>query len=142
MSSQKIRVLVLGAGYAGMMAALVAGSVLSLVTSLAQIFAPEWFYNNIGYFPPFNRHYVGDLGAFSLPWGIGLLWAARHPQQHRLLIGCAVLANGLHVLNRLYDDLNSGVQLSGGVWQTLVLATFTLVLAAAWWASSRSAVTA
>ena len=34
------------------------------LTGLSQLFAPRWFFENIGKFPPFNRHYVGDLGAF------------------------------------------------------------------------------
>jgi hypothetical protein len=47
----------------------------SLLTGLALLFASNWFFQTLGYFPPFNRHYAGDLGAFELPLGVGLLWA-------------------------------------------------------------------
>jgi len=80
-----------------------------LLVSLALIFAPQWFFDNIGNFPPFNRHYSGDLGAFLLPLGAGLLLAIRNPSKHVGLIGVAALASGLHVANHLYDDFAHGV---------------------------------
>ena len=86
-------------------AALVAGGLLYLLTGLALLFAPEWFYTNIGDYPPFNRHYAGDLGAFLLPLGLALLWASRHPAQHRGLIAFAAAGSLLHGLNHIYDDL-------------------------------------
>jgi hypothetical protein len=79
-----------------------------LLTGLALVFAPEWFFNTIGYFPPFNRHYAGDLGMFQIPMGIGLLAAVRDPVRHRLLIGVATAGSVLHILNHLYDDLGAG----------------------------------
>jgi hypothetical protein len=50
-----------------------------LLTGIALLFAPAWFFLAIGHFLPFNRHYEGDLGSFLLPLGIGLLVAARDP---------------------------------------------------------------
>jgi hypothetical protein len=44
-----------------------------LLTGLALLFAAEWFYANVGTFPPFDRHYAGDLGAYQLAFGVGLL---------------------------------------------------------------------
>ncbi|MBA3534786.1 MAG: hypothetical protein H0T73_22980 [Ardenticatenales bacterium] len=75
------------------------------LTGLALLLAPLWFYENIGHFPPFNRHYAGDLGTFLLPLGLGLLIAARDPTKHRLFIGVAAGASVLHALNHLYDTL-------------------------------------
>lgn len=43
------------------------------LSGLALLFLPTWFFTYIGDFPPFNRHYMGDAGAFILPLGIGLL---------------------------------------------------------------------
>ena len=45
---------------------------IHLATGLALLLAPAWFYQNIGTFPPFNRHYAGDLGAFQVGLGVGL----------------------------------------------------------------------
>lgn len=86
-------------------AALVAGGLLYLLSGLALLIAPDWFYTNIGDYPPFNRHYAGDLGAFLLPLGMVLLWASRHPAQHRGLIAFAAAGSLLHGLNHIYDDL-------------------------------------
>ena len=76
-----------------------------LLTGGALLFIPDWFFANIGFFPPFNRHYAGDLGAFHLPLGLFLLMAARHPAQHRSLIGFAAAGSLVHAFNHLYDTL-------------------------------------
>lgn len=112
-------------------AAVVSGGVLYLLTGAALLFAPEWFFQNVGTFPPFNRHYAGDLGSFLLPLGLTLLWAARNPGEHWLLIGFAALGSLVHALNHTYDDLTSGEPMLG---QTipLYIATIALVLATLW----------
>ena len=67
--------------------------------------APQWFFETIGTFPPFNRHYMGDVASFLLPLGIGLFFAGRDPVKHRLLIGVGALGSALHVVNHLVDDI-------------------------------------
>ncbi len=89
-------------------AVIVIVGVFYVLTGLALLFASEWFFTNVGYFPPFNRHYAGDVGTFLLPIGVGLLIAARDPIRHRLLVGVAAVGSLLHVFNHLYDDLAAG----------------------------------
>ena len=104
-----------------------------LLTGLTQLFAPRWFFDTIGPFPPFNRHYMGDLGAFILAVGVGLLAASPAPARHRMLVGCAALASVLHVLNHLYDDLlSSGWSAGHFLSETLPLLLLGLLLAAVW----------
>jgi hypothetical protein len=79
--------------------------VTHVLTGLALLAAPAWFFAAIGTFPPFNRHYEGDLGAFILPLGLGLLWSARDLSRYRLLIVVAAGANLLHAINHIYDGL-------------------------------------
>ncbi len=79
--------------------------VVNLLTGAALLLAPAWFYNAVADFPPFNRHFLGDVGAFIFALGLGLLFAAREPRKHRGLIGVAALGTLLHVGNHLYDDL-------------------------------------
>jgi len=74
------------------------------LTGLALIFLPTWFFTYIGDFPPFNRHYMGDAGAFILPLGIGLLVAVRQPAAHRGVVLVSAAASLLHALNHAYDD--------------------------------------
>lgn len=98
------------------------------LTGLALLFAPQFFFDNIGTFPPFNRHYMGDLGTYSLPLGLALLWAARNPMQHRLLILAAVGINLMHAGNHAYDDLLLGTLPS---IQTVILMMSGVLLAGA-----------
>jgi hypothetical protein len=57
------------------------------------------------HFPPYNRHAAGDLGAFQLPLGIGLLLAAREPLRYRAIVLIAAAANLLHTLNHMFEGL-------------------------------------
>lgn len=113
-------------------AVVVAGGLLYLLTGIAQLAAPQWFFDNIGTFVPFNRHYVGDLGTFSLALGLAMLWAARDPVQHRLLIGMAAAASLFHAFNHVYDNLNAADWM-----QTIQLLLVAIVLVAAWWVIQR-----
>lgn len=105
-------------------AALVAGGAFYLLTGIALLFAPQWFFDNIGFYPPYNRHYEGDLGAFTIPLGIALLLAARRPARHRSLVAFAFAASLVHALNHLLDD---------PVVNTLPLFLFAVMLGAAWY---------
>src|SRR2546428_3596796 len=74
-----------------------------MLVGVALLFAPVWFFQTIGHFPPFNRHYEGDLGSFLLPLGVGLLVAARAPLRHIWVIRVAALGSLLHAGNHVYD---------------------------------------
>ena len=113
-------------------AAILLNALNYLLVGLALIFAPQWFFDNIGNFPPFNRHYSGDLGAFLLPLGIGLLWAARDPARHLGLIGVALAGSWLHVLNHLFDDLVEGALSPLFFSNTLPLLALAVLLSAAY----------
>ncbi len=76
-----------------------------LLSGFALLFAPNWFFQTLGYFPPFNRHYAGDLGAFLLPLGVGLLWTIREPSRQVRLIWTVAIASFLHAGNHIYDAL-------------------------------------
>ncbi|RIK43803.1 MAG: hypothetical protein DCC55_04460 [Chloroflexi bacterium] len=113
----------------------IAGAFYTFV-GLTQLFAPVWFFTTIGPYPPFNRHYLGDLGAFTLPMGIALLIAARNPIQHRLFIGFVAGGSLIHSFNHLYDDLAGAAPDPVG---TAVLVVFALVLIWVYFARSSSA---
>jgi hypothetical protein len=100
-------------------------------TGTALLFAPEWFYQTIGTFPPFNRHYTGDLGAFQLPLGVALLLAAKHPTQHRLLLWSVAGGNLLHAFNHAYDALVDRASVGHWLIDVAPLLIMTLLLMAA-----------
>ena len=99
------------------------------LVGVALLFAPEWFFANIGNFPPFNHHYAGDLGSFQLAMGAGLLYAVRHPAAHVAVLGVAAAGGTLHALNHVADALR-GI---GGWDQTLALSILAVVTVAALW---------
>jgi hypothetical protein len=106
---------------------LLLNGVVYVAIGLALIAAPEWFFTSIGAFPPFNRHYEGDLGSFLLPLGAGFLYAARNPAQNVGLLGVAAAGGLLHALNHVYDALRGT-----GTWdQTLALLVFAILTLAA-----------
>lgn len=98
------------------------------LAGLTLLVAPVWFFYNIGPFPPYNRHYEGDVGAFLLPLGLGLLWAARNPFAHRLLIRVAGAASLLHALNHVYDDAQAAVPITHLLTDALPLVVFAVLL--------------
>lgn len=104
---------------------ILSGVVYGLV-ALTMLATPEWFYNNIGNHPPYNRHYVGDLGAFQLGLAAGLIVAAWNPARNRVLIGAAAIAGIVHTLNHGYDML-LGEESLGTVLQLAVLAAVLIV---------------
>lgn len=106
---------------------ILSGSVYGLA-ALTMLAAPEWFFNNIGNHPPYNRHYVGDLGAFQLGLAAGLIVAAWNPARSRVLIGAAVIAGIVHALNHGYDILLGEESLAA----VLQLAAFAIVTCVAY----------
>ena len=104
------------------------GGIFYALAGLALLVAPVWFFYNIGPFPPYNRHYEGDVGAFLLPLGVGLLWAARDPFAHRLLIRVAGAASLLHALNHVYDDAQAAVPVTHLLTDALPLVVFAVLL--------------
>jgi hypothetical protein len=114
-----------------------AGAV-NLFTGAALLLAPGWFFNTIGNFPPFNRHYLGDVGSFLLPIGIGLLIAVSDPARHRSLIGVAAAGSLLHALNHLYDDFIAGQAAAHFLIETVPLIVLAVLLAVAYFVLRRS----
>jgi hypothetical protein len=103
-------------------------------TSLALLFAPVWFFQHIGGYPPYNRHYEGDLGAFLLPLGLALLFAARSLERHVELVRVAALGSALHAVNHVYDAILRG---TAAEWLGTV-APLTLFALALGWVALRS----
>jgi hypothetical protein len=117
----------------GQIVVAVAG-VLYMLTGVALLVAPVWFFQHIGTFGPFNRHYEGDLGAFLLALGIGLLFAARSPSRYGLVIWVAAMGSLFHACNHIYDALIQGVSLAVWLAQPVPLVALALLL---FWAASQ-----
>src|SRR5207249_1198490 len=113
-------------------AVLFAGGVFYSITGLTLFLVPQWFYDNIGPYPPFNRHYEGDLGALIIPMGIAMLIGARNPAQHRLLFGVVVAGSVLHAVNHLLVELILSPSPSQLLTGSIPLTIFAALLKAAY----------
>lgn len=97
-------------------------------SGLALLFAPAAFYETIGHFPPFNQHYMGDLGAFLLPLGLGLLVVMRDPAGNRTYLLVTAIASLLHALNHAYYDWQVGSSLTHWLSETIPLITLAILI--------------
>lgn len=61
------------------------------------------FYDEIGLYGSENLHYVGDVGAFMLAFGLALGLAATRPSWRAPLLGLGALWYGLHAVNHAFD---------------------------------------
>lgn len=97
-----------------------------LLVTVLTFLAPTWFFAWIAPFPPFNAHFLADMGAFAAPLGIGLLVAVRAPARHRDLIGLAACGDLLHAGSHL-RDLRLHLPPHMGLWEGLAQETILLV---------------
>ncbi len=98
--------------------------------ALVMLAQPEWFYQTIGNFPPFNRHYIGDTATFTLPIGIGLMWAGRDLERYRSLLAAGLAASLLHAGNHVVDA--AGEPLTHWLLDVAPLSLLTASLVAVW----------
>lgn len=112
---------------------IILGGLVHLVIGVMLLLLPETIFETVGNFPPFNRHYTGDVGAFFLPVGIGLLVASREPVRHRLMVGVAALTSLLHVLNHAWDAVGHGDGLTHWVVDVGPLTLMAVLLGLAWY---------
>jgi hypothetical protein len=64
---------------------------------------PDTFFDVIGRYGLENTHYVGDVGAFVLAYGIALMIAVGRPSWRAPLLGLGALWYAFHALNHLLD---------------------------------------
>lgn len=65
--------------------------------------APESFASSIATFPPYNEHYLHDLGAFQVGLGVTLLAAAAWAGDVAVVLLGAAVASILHAVSHVLD---------------------------------------
>ena len=78
------------------------GVINAAIGALALI-APDTFFDQIGKYGVENSHYVGDVGAFTLAYGLALLVAIRLPSWRVPVLGLGAIWFGFHALNHAFD---------------------------------------
>jgi hypothetical protein len=74
-----------------------------VLTGGLALLAPDTFFDQIGTYGVENSHYVGDVGAFILAFGIALGIAVVRPAWRAPLLWLGALWYGIHAINHAFD---------------------------------------
>ncbi len=74
-----------------------------IVTGALALLAPGTFFEQIGRYGVENSHYVGDVGAFTLAFGVALGIAVVRPSWRVPILGLGALWYGFHAINHAFD---------------------------------------
>jgi hypothetical protein len=119
-----------------MQAVLVVLGVLQIASGALALVAPDTFFDEIGRYGAENEHYVGDVGAFVLAFGIAVLVAARHPSWRVPVLALGALWSGLHVINHAFD-VGEARSDARGIFDIVYLGLGGLLYAYLAWAAAR-----
>jgi hypothetical protein len=96
------------------------GLINAALGALALI-APDTFFDQVGKYGVENSHYVGDVGAFQLAAGVGILLAIGRPSWRAPLLWVGFIWFELHALNHLFD-IGEARSDARGILDTVLLA--------------------
>lgn len=108
---------------------LIVFGVLNLALGGLMVLSPDTFFEQIGPYGAQNNHYLGDVGAFYLAAGAGLVLAANRPSWRAPLLLVAALWYGFHTLNHLFDIGENNESDARGIGDTVLLGLGTAALA-------------
>jgi len=98
-------------------------------TGALALLAPGTFFDQIGHYGAENLHYVGDVGAFTLAFGIALAIAVARPAWRAPLLWLGAFWYGFHAINHAFDTGEAKSEARG--WTDTLLIAFG-ALASAW----------
>ena len=105
-----------------------ASAAFSLVLGLWAMIDAQSFFDNIGHFPPYNGHFVHDVGAFQVGIGAAALFALTWRDDAILaVLGGAAAAATAHEIAHIIDHGNGGRDsdpFTLGIVAVILLATF------------------
>lgn len=81
----------------------VALGTVDVVFGLWAFLAPKSFFVTVGPFPPFNVHYVHDVGSFLTGLGAGLLYGIRRPTLLAAAAAGNAVAAVVHLVSHFQD---------------------------------------
>lgn len=100
-----------------------------VVMGALALLAPDTFFEEIGRYGVENSHYVGDVGAFILGFGLALVVAVVRPSWRAPLLWFGAAWYGFHALNHAFDT--GEARSEGRGWADTLLIAFGAI-AAAW----------
>ena len=119
-----------------MRAVLILLGVVQVASGALALVAPGTFFDEIGRYGVENQHYVGDVGAFVLAFGIAVLIAAQRPTWRVPVLVLGALWYGIHAINHAFDvgDARSDAR---GIFDSLYIGIGALLYAYLAWAAAR-----
>ncbi len=104
-----------------------------LMVGMAQLLQPEWYFANLADYPPYNRVFVGQIGAALLPLGIAMVISSQNPTDNRMLIGAGAGAAILIALSQWAGVINGEIPAEGSISAVLPWTVAALAQAWAFW---------
>ena len=114
-------------------AIVVVAGVVYLMVGMAQLLQPEWYFENLAAFEPYNRLDIGLAGSLLLPLGVVMIIASQHPSENRLVIGMGASAAVLMIFNQWYGAATGEFQTADHSLLIISLIALTLALLWAFW---------
>ena len=99
-----------------------------LVPALWIVVAPHSFYDHVGPFGTYNRHYLGDAAAFQAGFGVALVAAARFESLRAGALLAAFGAVLFHTINHWIDVDAANGSSNADVSDAILLTILTLVM--------------
>lgn len=100
-----------------------------IVTGGMALVAPDTFFEQIGHYGIENSHYVGDVGAFMLAFGVAAAISIRRASWRAPILWLGALWYGFHAINHAFDTGEAKSEARG--WGDTIAIAFGGV-AAAW----------
>ena len=120
-------------------AAILAVAAVNLAIGLFAAVAPGAFYEEVGTYGAENGHYVGDVAAFYLAAGAGLVIAALRPPWRVPMLAVVAFWWALHALNHL-GDIEQASSDGKGISDTILIAAGAAAIGYLGWVASRDQV--
>jgi len=119
-----------------MRAVLILLGVVQVASGALALIAPDTFFDEIGRYGVENSHYVGDVGAFVLAFGIAVLIAAQRPSWRAPVLALGAIWYGLHAINHVFD-VGEARSDARGAADTVYIGIGALLYAYLAWAAAR-----
>lgn len=78
-------------------------AIYHVITGGLALVAPDTFFGQIGHYGLENSHYVGDVGAFMLAFGVAVGIAVVRPAWRAPILWLGAFWYGFHAINHAFD---------------------------------------
>jgi hypothetical protein len=109
-------------------AVLIVVAIYHVATGLLALIAPDTFFEQIGNYGIENSHYVGDVGAFVLAFGVAVGISVVRPAWRAPVLWLGALWYGFHAINHAFDTGEAKSEARG--WSDTILIALAAALSA------------